>query len=728
MIQFFSSLGTDALFNILKQSSDPTAIYTGEDLRIQFANDAMLAIWNTDESIRGRKLEDVIPELRGQPFLDLLRETWHSGNICEDHNIPSTEQVNGEIISSYYDFKYKPILDKNGNIYCILQTGTNVTERQKALQLLQDRENELNAANHHLKASNDELATMNREYVQTNRKLDLANKEIYVLSEQFRVDNSDLLLSKTKNENNISELTVQNEELYSQNDRLNHLNEAVSSLNEKLTTSEMSFRDLITQSPVAMMLVKGSDYNVTLINAAMLDLLSTDITIIGKPLFKEFPELNGQKAADMLIDTYKSGVRHSDDAAPVVFKKDGKLEQCFFNFSYTPYVENGIVTGVINMAVDVTSNVDAIMHLEHTLKEKQELENSFRESEERLRSILETMAEGVGVIDASGQMVYANPMAQQILGLRESEIKTRTYDDPQWQNLRIDGTPLPSEEHPMSVMMKTKKPIVDHEIAVQPPDGERIYLSINAAPMFDQNGILTGGIGTFMNVTERRHLAQSKDDFISIASHELKTPVTALKASLQLLQKKGMNLTDDTKMRLIDQSVQSLNKLTDLINDLLDTSRLEHGHLKIDKKIFTISELFEECRANFTQHTERKITFEGIIHQKIVADRQQIEQVMINLINNAVKYAPESDIIIMARMWNEKEIMISVKDNGPGIPKEKLSRLFERYYRTDYQGQKFSGLGLGLFICADIIKNHGGLIGVESEPGHGSTFWFTLPL
>lgn len=195
---------------------------------------------------------------------------------------------------------------------------------------------------------------------------------------------------------------------------------------------------------------------------------------------------------------------------------------------------------------------------------------------------METMAEGVGVIDASGQMVYANPMAQQILGLKETEIKTRTYDDPQWQNLRIDGTPLPSEEHPMSIMMKTQKPLTDHEIAVQPPNGDRIYISINAAPMFDQNGVLNGGIGTFMNVTERRLIAQSKDDFISIASHELRTPVTALKASLQMLQR--MNLTEETKLRLIDQSVVSLNKLTILMNDLLDTSRLEQGHLKIDKK------------------------------------------------------------------------------------------------------------------------------------------------
>ncbi|QQT46201.1 Sensor protein srrB [Sphingobacterium multivorum] len=189
-----------------------------------------------------------------------------------------------------------------------------------------------------------------------------------------------------------------------------------------------------------------------------------------------------------------------------------------------------------------------------------------------------------------------------------------------------------------------------------------------------------------------------------------------------------MELSEEVKVKLVDQSVKSLDKLNVLINELLDTRRLEQGHLKLDKKLFALSELFEDCRANFTLQTTRKITFGGDLKEKVVADSHQIAQVMVNLINNAIKYAPESDIAVKVNKLDEKELMISIKDNGPGIPREKLSRLFERYYRTDYQGQKFSGLGLGLYICADIIKNHGGTIGVESEVGQGATFWFTLPL
>ncbi len=126
-----------------------------------------------------------------------------------------------------------------------------------------------------------------------------------------------------------------------------------------------------------------------------------------------------------------------------------------------------------------------------------------------------------------------------------------------------------------------------------------------------------------------------------------------------------MELSEEVKVKLVDQSVKSLDKLNVLINELLDTRRLEQGHLKLDKKLFALSELFEDCRANFTLQTTRKITFGGDLKEKVVADSHQIAQVMVNLINNAIKYAPESDIAVKVNKLDEKELMISIKDNGP---------------------------------------------------------------
>lgn len=742
MTNFFSSLGTEGLLDILKQSSDATAIYTGLDLNIQLANSAMLKLWGKDESVLGKKLEEALPELKKQPFTDILKHVWLTGESYEAHNTAATLEIGGVLVTSYFDFIYKPIF-KDGTIYCILHTATDVSVRVKALELVRKKEENEQLINENLKAANEELQTLNEEFQTTNEELAAMNEEYEVTNEQLEEAHQliDIFNQQLKKENNnllsdnkgfkdyISDLNISKKGLEQHNKELRELNDTIILLNTKISDSETSFVNLIAQAPVAMLLVKGDQFIITMINKPMLELLGKDKSIIGKPLFDELPELNGQQAAEMLVKTFEEGIAHSEISNPIMLNRNGNLEQGFFNFNYTPFIENGKVTGVINMAVDVSPQVLAIQERDKTIAEKIELEEILRKSEDRLQGILETMAEGVGVIDATGQLVYANPMAQQILGLTESLIKDRTYHDPKWQNLRLDGTPLPSEEHPMTIMMTTGKPVHDHEICVQPPDREQFYISINAAPIFDTEGNLTGGIGTFMDVTTRRMITQGKDDFISIASHEIKTPVTALKASLQLLQRSHEKLSVEVRARLVDQSIKSLEKLSHLITDLLDTSRIDQGQFKLNKQPFALSELLDDCCSNLIQNSDQNIIFEGDVTLVVEADNQQIGQVMTNFITNAIKYAPDSDeIIIKIEKLNDEEVKITVKDKGPGIPQEKLSHLFERYYRTDYQGQKFTGLGLGLYISADIIKNHGGRIGVESEFGKGSEFWFTLPL
>ncbi|WP_299285953.1 ATP-binding protein [uncultured Mucilaginibacter sp.] len=350
-------------------------------------------------------------------------------------------------------------------------------------------------------------------------------------------------------------------------------------------------------------------------------------------------------------------------------------------------------------------------------------------SEQRFQYILDTMAEGVGIIDQTGQMVYANNMAQQILGLTHSEIKDRTFDDPRWQNLRIDGSPLPPEEHPMAVMMRTGLSLFDQEIGVQPPDKERFYVSINAAPIIEKGtGKITGGIGTFMDVTNRRRILQQKDEFINVVSHELKTPVTSLKAAMQVLNRMKDNPRQEVFSKMLAQSNTSLNKLSGLINDLLDSNRISLGQLQLKKTRFSIADLVNDCCSHVRTAGTHEIILQGDIQQEVTADESQIDQVIVNLVNNAVKYAPDSKTIEIGIEHLGQEAKISVKDNGPGIPVDQIPRLFDRYYRADYSSIQFSGLGLGLYISSEIIKKHGGRIGVDSAPGKGSSFWFTLPL
>lgn len=266
--------------------------------------------------------------------------------------------------------------------------------------------------------------------------------------------------------------------------------------------------------------------------------------------------------------------------------------------------------------------------------------NKLTASELRFQNILDTMAEGVVIIDITGQLVYANAMAQQILGLTHSEIKDRTFDDPRWQNLRIDGTPLPDDEHPMAIMMRTGKPLFDQEIGVQPPGRDRFYISINAAPLLDADGQLTGGIGTFMDVTTRRKILQQKDEFINVASHELKTPVTSLKASMQVLERMKGEHKPQVFDQMIAQANKSLNKLTGLLNDLLDSNRISQGQLQLRKTTFNIGELIDNCCQHVRTIGKYEIILQGDVATEVLADEQQTDQVLVNLVNNAVKYAP----------------------------------------------------------------------------------------
>lgn len=223
-------------------------------------------------------------------------------------------------------------------------------------------------------------------------------------------------------------------------------------------------------------------------------------------------------------------------------------------------------------------------------------------------------------------------------------------------------------------------------------------------------------------------LDERKDDFISIASHELKTPITSLKATLQLLDRMKEKPDPKPFVKLIVQANKSMDKISNLVNDLLSFSRTTQGFLPLDKTVFSISDMIDKCCNHVRLEGKYELILSGDKTLKIYADEARIDQVIVNLVNNAVKYAPQSTKIFICIERLENEVKISVRDNGPGISEDKIPHLFTRYYRANYATKQYSGLGLGLFISSEIIKRHGGQIGVESTLGKGSTFWFTLPL
>lgn len=225
-----------------------------------------------------------------------------------------------------------------------------------------------------------------------------------------------------------------------------------------------------------------------------------------------------------------------------------------------------------------------------------------------------------------------------------------------------------------------------------------------------------------------KELLKQKDDFISIASHELRTPITTLTASLQLLNKMKDNPSAKMLPTLVEQANKSLNKVNTLIKDLLNVTQLNNGQLHLNKSWIILAELVEDCCPHVRSEGVYSIRTEGDMDLKVHIDVQRIDQVIVNFVNNAIKYAPESkDILINIEKMNDTA-KVSVTDRGAGIAADKIPNLFNRYYRVEDNENQYSGLGLGLYISGEIIKRHDGRIGVESDVGKGSTFWFVLPL
>jgi PAS domain S-box-containing protein len=267
----------------------------------------------------------------------------------------------------------------------------------------------------------------------------------------------------------------------------------------------------------------------------------------------------------------------------------------------------------------------------------------------------------------------------------------------------------------------------EFEIREKRHDGVYKWHLVRIEPLKNAEGKIELWIGTATDIQELKVEQQKKDDFISIASHELKTPLTALSATLQYLDLKKNDSSNPSIAKLISQANKSMVKVETLITRLLNASQINTKGLKLNKTQFNLSECVQENVADFALVYNRQITINGpdiAVH----ADEFQIGQVIVNLISNAIKYSPATSEIVVNVCTEETNVMLSVTDFGTGISEEQQPLLFDRYFRAHGNEVQYSGIGLGLYICSKVIAAHDGLIGVDSEPGNGSTFWFTIPL
>jgi len=341
----------------------------------------------------------------------------------------------------------------------------------------------------------------------------------------------------------------------------------------------------------------------------------------------------------------------------------------------------------------------------------------------RFRTIFEHSPVGNKIIDSSLKILQVNMAMVRLLGFSNKE--------------EIEGTKILdfTPEEYQKDWKKLQEQLWTHKLssfslesALLRRDGTLIRCRVTSI-LFEDHGE-TLGYTSIEDITEQFLLRQQKEDFIMVASHELKTPVTTLKASIQMMRKlmsPGKSVSDQL-VRLAVSADSGAKRLTTLLNDLLNLTRLEYDELSINKSWFEIGELLNSCCSHESIDDKYTLNYIGDPKLMVFADQFKIDQVIVNLINNAIKFSPDHNEIVINAVSDGSAVTISVKDQGKGIDAAVQPFLFDRYYRVNTNSSAGDpGLGLGLYICAEIVKKHGGEIGVDSEIGQGANFWFSLP-
>lgn len=501
------------------------------------------------------------------------------------------------------------------------------------------------------------------------------------------------------------ELTVINEELSESQERL-----LIANLD--LQASENRLDKILSELPAPVVVLLGENQIISTTNAALLRFWDrTGEEVIGRPMLEVFPELRDQPFPALWKQVLDSGesITHREKKVLFKSKETGKERLYYVDYFYQALTDfQGKRIGVLATVLDVTDKVRSRQHIE--------------EAEAQLRLAIESSELGTWYIDAQSREFRPSSRLKEIFGFySDEEMSFENATDQILEEYRlrviqaVDQAILQGQNYDMEYPLRGYR------------DGNIRWVRATGKLYGEDKSTNANFSGTVQDITQRKLEEQRKDDFLSIASHELKTPITTLKGSLQLLNRYRENLNHPLVPRLVDQANGSVAKITSLIDDLLNTTRTNEGQLHLNQDEFTISEMLDNCCQHIRMSGRHDLIVQGAKDLKIQADEARIDQVVVNFVNNAAKYAPDSREIFLIIEDLGDWAKVCVKDFGPGVPQDKIPHLFDRYYRADYSGAQYSGLGLGLYISAEIVKKHGGEIGVDSELGKGSTFWFTLP-
>ncbi len=391
-----------------------------------------------------------------------------------------------------------------------------------------------------------------------------------------------------------------------------------------------------------------------------------------------------------------------------------------------------------NKLIEVPGTDPYVLGFGVDISEQVRAEEKLRALIHQSNSILESVGDGIYGVDLEGRVTVINPAAAQMLGYRPNELLGRNLHE-LILHTRADGKPYPESESAIMASIRggegQDSARVSSEVFWR-KDGTSFPVEYVARPQMDafgpgHEGGAIGVVVAFTDTTERRALDRMKDEFISTVSHELRTPLTSLRAALGLVTGGALQARPEKTRQMLEIAIGNTDRLIKLVNDILDIERIGSGNSELHSAQLHAQHLLE--RAASLQHAAvlkagLRLTIDGDGVQ-VWADPDRVLQALANLISNAIKFSsPGGEIRISARLLDEHEAQFDVKDQGRGIPADKLEHIFERFQQVDASDSRaMGGTGLGLTICRSIITQHGGRIWATSPPGEGATFHFTLP-
>ena len=544
--------------------------------------------------------------------------------------------------------------------------------------------------------SRDQVKILTEEFEGAREELQSSNEEILSSNEELQSINEELETSKEELQSSNEELTTTNEELQNRNIELRESRDfsqaMVETIHESLIVLNLDFR-----------VVKA---NRTFYKTFHLKQSETEGNLfyeIGNSMWN-IPEL--KKKFKALLP------KHPHSAS-------FELEHSFQSIGHKILVWNVYQLNLKD------ANRSMILLAIDDITEHKLFQLQLKESEEKFRTITPNAFDIITILESSGKILYQSPALETNLGYKPKERIGK--------NILTDSITHPEDKHLIEsffneILKSTEKPI-NAEFRLQHKNGS--YKIIEARGINQLNDPRVQGlIITYRDVTLQRVQDKQKDEFISIASHELKTPVATIKAYTEILMNYFQRNNDPKAREYLNKLESQIDKITSLIHELLDVTMITEGRIEFKKENYEINKLITEVSGDMQSTTKKhnlilKLGKETILH----GDRNRTGQVLTNLLSNAIKYSPDHNKIIIKTFVSKKEIKIGIIDYGIGIEKIMREKIFERFIRiTSNDINTYPGIGLGLFIAHEMVERQGGRIWVEDNKERGSKFYFTLPI